>query len=200
MEAEGGWNGWHSLDDFPLFSPDDSFNLLGDYSLDLDFNNLLASPVLPVDNDVDLGGWESNEVFSAVQQSLSLPLSSILEQQNDLIINSDTKIIASENTPISVPSAAQAPSPEHQLSTGDSAAFGTGKDEKVQQPKATTTKRKFFNAFSVSNGKEVRLHTRKRFSAERKKVVALNRMIGACLHCRLRKVGVGQVKVHSNTE
>jgi hypothetical protein len=114
------------------------------------------------------------------------PLST-LEEQNDWTLSPNVSLHECKHTPLFSRDSVRSSNSEDHASTDGSAASGA---ETAYQLKATEEKRTFFKAFSISSGEDVRMHTRKRFSEKRKKAVALNRMLGVCLHCRLRKVAV----------
>jgi hypothetical protein len=181
--------GWNSLEDYSLFLPDDAFDLFGEYGLDLDFNSFLDPTLDEANNAFFPVRWDVQDRSDPARPEVHLP-SSTLEQTDGRIPSPNATTFASNHTAVSSPSCVRSLDSEDQASTHGSAASGT---EDKHQVKDTAAKRKFFKAFSVSSGNEVPLHSRKRFSEERKKAVALNRIIGVCLHCRLRKVAVSSV-------
>jgi hypothetical protein len=178
--------GWNSLEDCSLFLPEDSFGLFGDYDLNLDFNDFLEPAFGEANHAFEPLGWDTHEGLDPFQPGPHSPLST-LEEQNDWILSPNISLHECKHTPPSSRDSVRSSNSEDHASTDGSAASGA---ESVHQLKATAGKRTFFKAFSVSSGKDVRMHTRKRFSETRKKAVALNRMIGVCLHCKLRKVAV----------
>ena len=183
MDAAEGWNG---LDDYSLFLPEDSFNLFGEYDLDLGLNDSFLPALDEASAAFDMAGWDLIETAIPVLPGLDVTLPTSGEP-HDLMPNPETELQASKHTSTSSPSSARSPISEDQSSPDGFSASGN----KVEhQPKSALRNRKFLTAFSVESGKEIRLHTRKRFSKEQRRVVALNRIIGVCLHCRLRKVAV----------
>ncbi|KAN0116972.1 hypothetical protein V8E51_002949 [Hyaloscypha variabilis] len=180
MDQAQGWN----FDDYSHFFADESFNLFGDCNLDFDFNNELAPGFDEANNAFDLGEWD--EPPAAVDSA-----STVLNVQPSTL--ADPEITTSSNQTIqeSQRNGDSSSSLTRVLITEDPGQIDHPPESQIQnesQSKAQTTKRKYFTAFSASSGDEVRQHTRRKFSEEQKKVVALNRMMGVCLHCRLRKV------------
>jgi hypothetical protein len=181
MDAAEDWNG---LDDYSLFLSEDSFNLFGEYDLDPGLNNSFLPALDEASATLDMTGWDRIEAMIPVQPGLDATLSTSGEP-HDLIPNPEAELQASKYTSTSSPSSARSPISEDQTSTNGFSASG---NEVEHQPNTALRKRKFLTVFSVESGEEIQLHTRKRFSKEQRQVVALNRIIGACLHCRLRKV------------
>ncbi|KAH8802276.1 hypothetical protein F5882DRAFT_514251 [Hyaloscypha sp. PMI_1271] len=181
MDAAEDWNG---LDDYSIFLPEDSFNLFGEYDLDLGLNDSFLPALDETSAMFDMAGWDRIETMIPALPGLDVTLPTSGEP-HDLIPNPEAELQASQHTSASSPGSARSPISEDQSSTDGFSASGN----KVEhQPKSALRNRKFLTAFSVESGKEIRLHTRKRFSKEQRRVVALNRIIGVCLHCRLRKV------------
>jgi hypothetical protein len=188
--------GWSELNDYSLFLPDDTFNLFGECDLNFDFNDFLDPAVGEANNILDPIGWDRQQRLVAVQPDLSFQLST-LEEPNDLSPNPEEALLASNHAPACSLSSDQDPRSENQISQNSFLSTGT---EHEHQLKIVSSKRKFLAAFSVISGENVRLRNRKPFSEERKKEVALNRTIGVCLHCRLKKVAVSPVEFHSSGE
>jgi hypothetical protein len=170
---------------YSLFLPDDAFNLFGEYDLNFDFNDFLVPALDEANNAFDPVPWAGHGMADPGLPDLNLPLPTVGES-NNFISDPEAELHASKYTSASSNSA-QSPNSEDHTPIDGSAASGI-LDE--HQPKIIATKRKFLAAFSVTSGEEVHLHNRKRYHEERKKEVALHRMIGVCLHCKLRKVAV----------
>jgi hypothetical protein len=184
MDAAENWN---DLDGYSLFlSEEDSFNLFGEYDLDFGLNNSFLPAPDEASATFDMTGWDRIEAMIPAQPGLdaTLPTSG---EPHDLIPNPEAELQASKYTSTSSPSSARSPISEDQTSTNGFSASG---NEVEHQPNTALRKRRFLTVFSVESGEEIQLHTRKRFSKEQRQVVALNRIIGVCLHCRLRKVAV----------
>jgi hypothetical protein len=192
MEGEQGWN---DSGDYSFVLPDDTFPLFGDDNLDLDFDSLFVPSFLEDNNALDLVAWDGQEYTNTVQPEDSFSLWSTTEACDDLEPCPVRADIRPEHASISSASSDGSSSSEEREFTDVSTASGAEVDELKHQLGPIEKQRKLFKAFSMSSGDEVRLHTRKRFSPERKKMVALNRMIGVCLHCRLRKVPVSLIEV-----
>ncbi|PMD63517.1 uncharacterized protein K444DRAFT_322470 [Hyaloscypha bicolor E] len=181
MDAAENWNG---LGDYSLFLPEDSFNLFGEYDLDLGLNNSFLPALDEASATFDIAEWDQIEAMIPALPRLDATLPTSGEPQ-DLIPNPEAELQASKYTSTSSPSSARSPISEDQTSTD---GFPVSGKEVEHQTKTELRKREFLTAFSVESGEEIQLHTRKRFSKEQRQVVALNRIIGVCLHCRLRKV------------
>jgi len=167
---------------YSLFLPDDAFNLFGEYDLNFDFNEFLVPAFDEANDAFDPAPWASHGMVDPGLPDLNLALP-MMGESNNFISDPEAEFHASKTSS----SSAQSTNSEDHTSTDGSAASGIVDDH---QPKIIATKRKFLSAFSVTSGEEVRLHTRKRYHEGRKKEVALHRMIGVCLHCKLRKVAV----------
>jgi hypothetical protein len=182
MDATEDYNGPAN---YSLFLPDDAFNLFGEYDLNFDFNEFLVPAFDEANDTFDPASRASHGMVDPGLPDLNLPPPTMGES-NNFISDPEAEFHASKYTSASS-SSAQSTNAEDHTSIDGSAASGIVDEH---QPKIMATKRKFLSAFSVTSGEEVRLHTRKRYHEGRKKEVALHRMIGVCLHCKLRKVAV----------
>lgn len=184
-------NEWNNLDDCSLFWPEEPFNLFGDHNLDLDFSNLFPPPVFQANNAFDPDARETAGVLDPYQSNLGYSSCSTLMQHESSESCPETTNLPPENAATGSSSLTGCLEPTNQASTAGFAPTGAESNDDEHELNVQSTKRRFFNAFSISSGNEVRLRSRKRFSAKRREVVARNRIIGVCLHCRLRKVAVG---------
>ncbi|KAE9376545.1 hypothetical protein N431DRAFT_501388 [Stipitochalara longipes BDJ] len=181
MDAAEGWN----FDDYPLFFADESSNLFGEYDLTFDINNFLIPEVDQTSNSFHLGEWDGPaEAVNSAHPELNfqLPPSEEREGLNPIL---PAELYERSHDFDPSPNSARSPDSEEQDSADGSAVSIPGCEPQL---KTSAAKRKYLRAFSAKSGQDVGLHTRKQFSEEQKKVVALNRTIGVCLHCRLRKV------------
>jgi hypothetical protein len=178
--------GWDALGNYSLFFPDDTFNLFGDFDLDLGYNDFLVPPLDEAITTFDLAEWNQSEAMVPALPDVNF-IPSTCGEPHDLITNQVAQLQASKDTSTSSPGSDRSPTSENQTSPDGYPAHGI---EGEHQLKTVARRRNFLTAFSAESGEEIRLHTRKRFSKERRKVVAFNRIIGVCLHCRLRKVSV----------
>jgi len=176
-----------TVDDWSLFLEGESFNLFGDYDLNIDFNSALDPGYHEINSSFDFGEWDDpSEAVNPAPLDINLQ-SPALDEWVDSGLTATADCSISSYFPDISSSSARSLHCGDQDSASGSPNSITGSEH---QPKASEPKRKYFTAFSANSGRDVRLHTRKRFSEEQKKVVALNRTIGVCLHCRLRKVAV----------
>jgi len=183
MDQAQGWN----FDNCSLFFADESFSLLGDYNPVFDFNDELAPSFDETINAFDLDEWhEPPAAVDSLNSDFHFQLPT-LQEPEEVSCVAPAELYEPIHEQNSSPSSARSPNSEDHEARGGSPPSGT--EDEVHLT-TSATKRKFLTVFSANSGKDVRLRSRKRFSAEQKKVVALNRTIGVCLHCRLRKVAV----------
>lgn len=181
MDATEGWN---DLADYSLFLPDDAFYLFGQFDLDVDLPNFLGP-------EFTEGNAACQDVECTQQEVSALDFenpSPILTQPNELLTSPEPPVPVLENSLAFTGEPFQGRNSEVRSTTDP--AEGLEPNE-MQETKAKATKRKFLTAFSAMSGEEVQLRTRRPFSEGRRQAVALHRMIGVCLHCRLRKVAAG---------
>jgi hypothetical protein len=184
MNATDNWN---DPDDYSLFLPDDAFNLFGESNLFVDFSNFPGPEFNEVEAAFQDLDWEQHE---ANAPDLENP-SSMVARTGELIVSIETPAPIPNHSITSRGEPFQGRNSEV-ISNADTVEGIESNEKRDTQGRAS--KRKFFNAFSVTSGEEVQLHTRRPFSEERKKIVAVNRIIGVCLHCRLRKVAVSSIE------
>ena len=177
MDQAQGWN----FDDHCLFFADGSFSLLGDYNPNFDFNDELAPGFDEANNAFDLNEWhEPPAAVDSLHSDFHFQLPT-LQEPEEVSCVAPAELYEPIHEQNSSPS-----SKDHEARAGSPPS---GNEDEVHLT-TSATKRKFLTVFSANSGKDVPLRARKRFSEERKKAVALNRTIGVCLHCRLRKVAV----------
>ncbi|PVH78343.1 hypothetical protein DL98DRAFT_656220 [Cadophora sp. DSE1049] len=174
---------WNQPVDFPLFFPDEGFNLFGDPSFDFDFS---ASPFLDFDysstNQHDVASNDRLETLSNTHSGITTPMTS----HDNLEVS---PVLTCEHAPASKSG--------HSKSHATPQGIGTrSSDQSSKAPNSAkmssseTLKRKIDQSvivFSSTSNKEVTPRKRKTFSASRRKEVALNRMVGVCIQCKLRK-------------
>jgi hypothetical protein len=179
MDAPEGWN---DPADYSLFLPEDAFDLFGEYDLHIDITDFLAPELEGASTVVEAVEWERQEPATP---KLNIP-SEILTQLNDLNTSPETVFSVPDYTSAFAGEPFQGP-----ISEKTTTNIAEGFEPKGETDmKARASKRKFLSAFSAESGEEVPLHIRKPFSKQRRQVVALNRMIGVCIQCKLRKVAV----------
>jgi hypothetical protein len=181
--------GWNELDDYSLFLPDDSYNLFGQHNVDLDFCSFLAPAFEETNSAFNSIECDGREGFDSALPDFDFP-SQRAEESQKLIPNPEAELLVSTHTSASSSNLARSPKSDDRRSRECSAAC---RIENENLLKTTNTKRKLLAAFSVTSGREVRLHSRKRYHEGRKREVALHRVIGVCLHCKLRKVAVSSI-------
>jgi hypothetical protein len=183
MDATEGWN---DPANYSLFLPSDAFNLFGEFNIDFEFPNFLGPEFT-----------EGNAAFQSIEWGTGAPdlenPSSMLTQPTELLTNQETPTLTSTEEPF------RGQNSEIRSLTDSADDDGLKPNEKHGM-NAKATKRKFLTAFSATSGEEVQLRTRRQFSEDRRQAVALNRMIGVCLHCRLRKVAAGPTEPISSGE
>lgn len=182
---------WNEFDEYSLFLPDDSFNLFGGCNHDLNFNDFLAPASDETSNAFEPMGCAEHGTLNPVQLAPTQPNLNpkfpTMEEPKSFIQTKEAHVSVPEHTLPSSPGSVRTQGCDDRTSTIGSTTSGM---EEKHERGSTSAKRKFLTAFSVKSGDELPLPTRRRYSQERRKAVALHRMIGSCLHCRLRKVAV----------
>ena len=185
---------WGSLDDYSIFLPGDGddLNLFGNYLLgvDFDFDQFLLPPTQDAFNPV-VDSTPARSDFDTISPSL---------QHTATTYATDTSSNASsiDYPELSIP-------PLQTISDGqlsdpvedrpeDSTQCHSGNED--QDNLSISMKRKIEDAiivFSVNADTKVVPKRRKAYSKSRKREVARNRMVGACIPCKVRKGPVSQL-------
>jgi hypothetical protein len=172
---------WGNLIDSTVFSHDDSFHLLEDFNFDVDLDYLSLPQLEDSSEEAQLIGSDSSDTFSRVQESSIVAQSCAnLEHMAALGHHEDT----SQDT------ATRQPTTAEQLC--ESATMTDPNSDKSPHPK----KRKWLESvfvFSADKDVKVAVKKRKPFSPHRRKEVAFNRQLGACLQCKIGKGPVSRI-------
>jgi hypothetical protein len=181
------------------FHTDDSFDLLGDFNFDLDFTDF-HFPELELDFDslqplhsqleptlFHTSFTDSNADATSRVQDWSIHSSS--EPEDPLLVSSDeneSSLLGTGGSPSTYQSNEKAHS-ENSLEQSDD----NFKAKRKWEDSVTV--------FSSNDNWKVVQKRRKAYSPTRRKAVALNRLIGVCIQCKLRKGSVSLALVHPVT-
>ena len=171
-------------DDWSAFLPDDGLALLEDFNFDIGFEQLPAT--VPEDSSEPTFGatFEGTELLDV---SLLNPVNGIVEAPHDSTQFGDCGIDQDPEASTQSPDLPSSFAP----STIHDAGMSTTKNDGCS-PK-TPRKRAWLDSmvvFSTNQDMKVVEKKRKSFSPLRRKEVAMNRHLGVCLQCRIRKEGV----------
>jgi hypothetical protein len=180
----------HDLQDYPTFFPEATYDLFGEYGDFLDYPIFGFGPG-------DAPGLPAETRGPIYHQSLSVdqsPWGSGLPPEN----GSGSAAPSAQENVVPIP---QTSNTSDSASLESSATLPFAKryikskpevlDEDDESP--AIKRRKWQNhvvIFSTDQNKNVVPRQRKAFAPTRKKEVALNRLIGACVRCKLRKAAV----------
>lgn len=175
-------NPWESYQDYSAFIPDDNFNLFGDPGLNFDF------PELPF---LDLGDPSASQHFTDLDfDSLGI---GALQGAMDLSSTLTDCVMRCEVPEPRHPTASEAdrssPAPPH----CDVHRKKTHRKRFHEGGPSTANRGKWEDSVIVFGAQpeiKVALRKRKRFDASRRQEVALHRLVGACIQCKLRKASV----------
>jgi len=190
----------HDLQDYPTFFPEATYDLFGEYG------DLLDYPIFGF-GPGDAPGLPAETRGPICHQSLSVdqsPWGSGLPPEN----GSGSAAAAAPPAQENVVPTPQASNASDSASLESSATLPFAKrylksktavlDEDDESP--AIKRRKWQNhvvIFSTDQNKNVVPRRRKAFAPTRKKEVALNRLIGACVRCKLRKAAVSSRSIMS---
>ncbi|KAL5314161.1 hypothetical protein ACEPPN_018585 [Leptodophora sp. 'Broadleaf-Isolate-01'] len=187
-------NFWDDPNDYSLFMPDEGLDLFGDPNFGFDLDLLGDGGLDFALDDISLPILD----YSSTIQNGALMSSPALDLPNGSDISDPVALTHRDNVlPISGSSDVK---PQSSLRTQDtpkdsipqSTSSITARDE---SPSSTISdreslKRKIAESvvvFSTTSDLEIKPRKRKAFSKSRKEEVALNRLIGACIQCKIKK-------------
>lgn len=190
-------NFWDDPNDYSLFMPDEGLDLFGDPNFGFDLDLLGDGGLDFALDDISLPILD----YSSTIQNGALMSSPALDLPNGSDISDPVALTHRDNVlPISGSSDVK---PQSSLRTQDtpkdsipqSTSSITARDE---SPSSTISdreslKRKIAESvvvFSTTSDLEIKPRKRKAFSKSRKEEVALNRLIGACIQCKIKKNAV----------
>jgi hypothetical protein len=168
-------------DDWSVFLTDDGLGLLEDFNFDIGFEQLPAT--VPQDSSEPTcdATFEGAELFDS---SILDPLNVLVKPSHNSFQPDDCANDQDSETISQSPDLSSAPAILH-----DAVMSMTKSDSSPQNPR----KRAWLDSmvvFSAIQNTEVAEKKRKSFSPLRRKEVAMNRHLGVCLQCRIRKEGV----------
>jgi hypothetical protein len=175
---------WGTMDDYSIFLEDDHLNLFGDDMLSLDFDQFPASAI---------GDWFNPPVSSAIERDLTAVPTALQDEWTNYSTDADILYGSGNLSDLCIQH------PDHMREVDDCTNGITAKHtESVQSPRedeernniSLSMKRKIEDSiivFSANSDAKIIPKRRKTFSKPRKREVAMNRLIGACIQCKLRK-------------
>jgi hypothetical protein len=180
--------------DFWSLLDDDAFNLFSNYDYELP---AMSADYFAIDN---IGGTTSSKPSNAIGEPASgdtvFPLLDIHNSSSNMSSRELRLELESFSSGSQLePSVTQSASPPHtHINFGPDDCGGTEETDIVAA--APPVKRKWDQSivvFSASNPEKIIQKKRKAYTPSRRMEVALNRMVGACLQCRIRKGPVSRV-------
>jgi hypothetical protein len=172
---------WDTMNDYSSFLPDTYLDLFGDGAFDVDFTGLPCSDLN------DPAGWGQTDANMEIFQSYDTTYPDLGNDCNGFpMLNSTIPLpISADTTPLV----------EHHTSHSNTNTSNCTSPGSPLHEETLSLKRKIEESmivFAANADVKVSPKKRKAFSKIRKQEVAMNRLIGACIQCRLRK---GRVSV-----
>jgi hypothetical protein len=176
---------WDAMDDYSSFLPGADLDLFGDSAFDFNFTSLPSADLdIPAD-------WTQDDSNTQVFQSYDTIHTTYPDLDNDCdafpVTNSRVLLPVSEETT----KLAKRHTSKTHTHTNNHRSPSSSPIEEV-----SSSKRKMEESmivFAAHPNVKVAPKRRKAFSKTRKQEVAMNRLIGACIQCKLRK---GRVSAH----
>jgi hypothetical protein len=173
---------WETMDNYSSFLPDTYLDLFGDDAFDVDLMGLPSSDLY------DSAGWEQADANVQIFQSYDTAYPDIDNDCNTFpVMNSSMLLPRSGDTH---------PPAEHHTSDPNTNTTNYPSPSSPHHEETLSLKRKIEESmivFAANPNVKVSPKKRKAFSKIRKQEVAMNRLVGACIQCKVRK---GSVSVH----
>ena len=191
------WNDASAFQDYSAFFPDETFDLFGDYQLDSE----LTSLPLPAFPEVEIGDLFTSPSAAADNAQGILDQVDPSPSDSGLSIPPNSSTLEPECTDPSPktstaddPSSVQAPDVYPRMSDG----FDVGEASQRARPGSQAPWRESLIVFSATTGAKVFTKQRRSFEPRRRQEVAMNRIVGACIQCKLRKSSVSELSRNGN--
>jgi hypothetical protein len=183
---------WGPLGDYSIFLPSDDLNLFGNDPLgvDFDFDQFLLPPTQDTFNPV-ADSTPARSDFSTISPTLQHTATTYATDTGSNAGSIDYPELSIP--PLQTISDRQQPDPVEDKPE-DSTHFHS--EDEDQDNLSISLKRKIEDAiivFSANADTKVVPKRRKAYSKSRKREVALHRMVGACIQCKVRKGSVSQL-------
>jgi hypothetical protein len=191
------WNDTGAFQDYSAFSPDETFDLFGDYQLESE----LPSLPLPTFPEVEIGGLFTS--LSAAADNAQCILDQVDPSSSDAGLsippNSSTvepECIDSSPKTSTTEGLSSVQVPDVYPRTPDRSNVGEASRSVRQGSQAPW--RDSLIVFSATTGAKVFTKQRRSFEPRRRQEVAMNRIVGACIQCKLRKGSVSELSPNRN--
>jgi hypothetical protein len=182
---------WGPLDDYSIFLPGDDLNLFGNdlLGVDFDFDQFLLPPTQDTFNPV-ADSTPARSDFGTISPTLQ-------HTATTCATNTSSNAGSIDYPELSIPPLQTTSDGQQSDPIEDKPADGTQchSEDEDQDNLSISLKRKIEDAiivFSANADTKAVPKRRKAYSKSRKREVALHRMVGACIQCKVRKGSVSQ--------
>ena len=191
------WNDIGAFQDYSAFFPDETFDLLGDYQL----GSELASLTFPAFPEVEIGGHFTS--LSAAADNAQCILDQLDTSPSDSSLSNppNASTVGPECTDSSPKTSTTEGLPSVQalhVHPRTSDGFNVGEASQSVRQGSQAPWRDSLIVFSATTGAKVFTKQRRSFEPRRRQEVAMNRIVGACIQCKLRKGSVSEPSPNRN--
>jgi hypothetical protein len=174
---------WGTMDDHSIFLEDDHLNLFGDDMLSLDFDQFPASVV---------GDWFNPPVDSAIERDFTAVPTASQDEWTNYSTDADILYGSGDLSELCIqhPDYMRVDACTNGFTARHMESVQSSQEDQERDNTSLSMKRKIEDSiivFSANSDAKIIPKRRKTFSKSRKREVAMNRLIGACVQCKLRK-------------